>query len=108
MTEYRISGQEGKIIVRVDPDLKDLIPGFLENRRKEIRAMQEALEHGDFGMIRKMAHTMKGVGGGYGFDAITAICREIGESAEQRNAPGVRERLNMLSGYLDRVEVVFE
>jgi hypothetical protein len=51
---------------------------------------------------------MKGVGGGYGFDAITTISREIGEAAEQRNVSGVREGLNKLSGYLDRVEVVVE
>jgi HPt (histidine-containing phosphotransfer) domain-containing protein len=108
MTENHSPDPGGKIIVRVDPDLEDLIPGFLENRRNDIQAMQEALEQGDFETIRKLSHTMKGVGGGYGFDAITTISREIGEAAEQRNVSGVREGLNKLSGYLDRVEVVVE
>jgi HPt (histidine-containing phosphotransfer) domain-containing protein len=108
MTKNHSPDPGGKIIVRVDPDLEDLIPGFLENRRNDIQAMQEALEQDDFETIRKLSHTMKGVGGGYGFDDITTLSREIEEAAEQRNASGVREGLNKLSGYLDRVEVVVE
>lgn len=108
MTENQSPDPGGKIIVRVDPDLEDLIPGFLENRRSDIQAMREALEQSNFETIRTRAHTMKGAGGGYGFDAITIISRGIEDAAEQRNASGVREGLNRLSGYLDRIEVVFE
>jgi len=28
--------QKKRIVIRIDPDLADLIPGFLENRRKDI------------------------------------------------------------------------
>lgn len=108
MTINRSPDPGGKIIVRVDPDLEDLIPGFLENRRSDIQAMREALEQSDFETIRTRAHAMKGAGGGYGFDAITTISREIEDAAEQGDISGVREGLNKLSGYLDRVEVVFE
>ncbi len=97
-----------KIVVHVDTDLEDLIPGFLKNRRNDLEALAKALEQGDFESIRKLAHTMKGVGGGYGFDAITDISREIQQAAEDQNAEGIRKGIKELSSYLDRVEVVFD
>ena len=48
-----------------DNDLADLIPGFLENRHKDV-AIQEAIEQGNYETIRVLGHTMKGAGGGYG------------------------------------------
>jgi hypothetical protein len=41
-----------KTVVRIDPDLADLIPGFLENRRKDIASIMSALEQGDYETIR--------------------------------------------------------
>ncbi|TDJ68612.1 MAG: Hpt domain-containing protein, partial [Proteobacteria bacterium] len=57
-----------KIIVNIDPDLEDLIPGFLNNRAHDVRAINDLLDAEDFGAIRLLGHSMKGAGGGYGFD----------------------------------------
>ena len=38
---------EGPIYAEVDPELVDLIPRFLENRRREIEALREAVRVGD-------------------------------------------------------------
>ena len=40
-----------KIIVQVDSDLEDLIPGYLENRNKDIESITEALRQNDFETI---------------------------------------------------------
>ncbi|GAB4372122.1 MAG: hypothetical protein Kow00128_20620 [Deltaproteobacteria bacterium] len=108
MTRRPAEGPGNRIPVRVDPDLEDLIPGFLENRRGDLEAMREALGRGDFAAIRSLAHTLKGVGGGYGFDGITEISREIEESAGRGDLPATRRGIDRLSDYLSRVEVVFE
>ncbi len=39
--------QSRKIIVHVDNDLADLIPGYLANRKKDIIAIHDALEKKD-------------------------------------------------------------
>ena len=94
-----------KIRIHVDPDIADLIPGFLENRRKDITAMQAALEQGDFETVRVLGHSMKGAGGGYGFDAITDIGAALEQAAKDRNRESIGKSLRDLSSYLDRVEV---
>ncbi|CAB1074345.1 hypothetical protein D1AOALGA4SA_2164 [Olavius algarvensis Delta 1 endosymbiont] len=100
--------QGKKIIIRVDSDLEDLIPGFLENRRRDITAIFEALERSDYDYIAGTGHTMKGVGGGYGFDAITDIGGSIEAAAQQKDPVKIKHCLDELSNYLQCIEIVFE
>ena len=104
-----ISGpQDGeKIAIRIDPDLADLIPGYLENRRKDVQSMRAALERGDFESIRILGHSMKGSGGGYGFAAVTEIGRALEGAARQGNAADIRRQVEELSSYLERIEIVY-
>jgi len=108
MTQNRDGSQDGKILVRVDPDLLDLIPGFLDNRRKDISAIQEALARGDFETVRILGHSMKGAGGGYGFDAITDIGAALEQAAKNADRDEIRKQIDELSTYLDRVEVMYD
>lgn len=106
MTEN--SGPNEKIIVHVDPDLEDLIPGFLERRQDDLQTIRNALAQNDFEAIRTLAHTMKGVGGGYGFDEITTISRFIQQAAEAKEEEGVTKGVEELADYLARVEVLYD
>ena len=98
---------KSKIKVQLDPDIRDLIPGFLDNRRKDIVALQTALVKNDFATIRMLGHTMKGDGGGYGFDAISAIGAVIETAAKQKDASRIREEIARLADFLERVEVTY-
>ena len=53
-------GKDEKIVVLVDPELADLIPGYLKNRHTDVQSILGALEHGDCETIRVLAHSMKG------------------------------------------------
>lgn len=97
-----------KIIVHVDAELEDLVPGFLENRQKDIKSMLEALNHGDYETIRILGHSMKGAGGGYGFDAITEIGASLEQFAKDKETEEIRKKINELSSYLERIEVRYE
>ena len=108
MTSKPDDDRAEKTIIRVDPDIAELIPGFLENRRKDIAAMLDSVQRGDFETVQVLGHSMKGAGGGYGFDAITEIGAALEQAAKQGNAAEVRGRVNELSRYLDRVEVISE
>jgi HPt (histidine-containing phosphotransfer) domain-containing protein len=97
-----------RIIVRVDADLEDLVPEFLENRREDVQTMTGALTRQDFETIRRLGHSMKGAGGGYGFDAITDIGRAIEEAAKAGQTAEIKRRIDELASYLERVDVVYE
>ncbi|MBI5186478.1 MAG: Hpt domain-containing protein [Nitrospinae bacterium] len=100
--------QNEKIIVRVDPDIQDLIPDFLKMRRDDIKSIQSALLKNDLRTIEILGHSMKGSGGGYGFDRISEIGGVLEIAAKNDNKEGIRKQTADLSNYLDRVEVVFE
>ena len=108
MTQQSALKQEERIIINVDPEIADLVPGFLENRRKDIKAMDEALRQGDFEAIRVLGHSMKGAGGSYGFDAVTDIGKALEDAAKNNNSEGIQRSVGDLVAYLDRVEVIYE
>jgi len=107
MTQNTDAEPDEKIVVNVDSDIEDLIPGFLENRQKDVKSIYDALEKEDYETIRILGHSMKGAGGGYGFDEITDIGRSIEESAEGKNQEEVEKWVVNLSNYLDRIEIVY-
>lgn len=99
---------EEKIVVIVDEDLQDLIPGYLENRLKDISKIRESLAQGDYEAIRSIGHKMKGSGGGYGFDEITNIGRTIEEAANKNFGEEIERQTEALKTYMERLEVVYE
>ncbi|MEE9117102.1 MAG: Hpt domain-containing protein [Calditrichia bacterium] len=99
---------EEKIVVNIDPDLKDLIPGFLENRGKDIENMKSALSANDSDSLKSIGHSIKGVGGGYGFAEITEIGAEIEECARLNDMESITKLIDNLADYLSRVEIKYQ
>ena len=97
-----------KFVVNVDPDIEDIVPIFLQNRRDDVESLSRALETRDFETIRILGHSMKGAGGGYGFDGITDIGQYLEQAGKEQNAEMVRQQVERLADYLERVEVVCE
>ncbi len=97
-----------KIVVYVDPEIADIVPGFLENRQKDIKSIQGALLKEDYETIQTLGHSMKGSGAGYGFDAISDIGSMLEQEAENRNVEGIRRGVEELSTYLEQIDVVYE
>ena len=98
--------RKGTFIIRANPKFADLIPGFLKNRRQDVIAMREALERGDFQRVEQLGHDMKGVGGSYGFQAITDIGAALEQAAASADSGAVRMGLGELAEFLDGVEMV--
>ncbi|HEX3037322.1 MAG TPA: Hpt domain-containing protein [Thermodesulfobacteriota bacterium] len=99
---------ENRIVVYVDPDLEDLIPTFLGNRHRDVEEINRLLEQENLEEIKRLGHSMKGAGGGYGFDEITEIGREIEEAAKNKDKLEI-EKLNMrLNEYLAVVMIVIQ
>lgn len=97
-----------KIIVYADPDISDLIPGFLENRQKEIKTISEALDKKEYDTIRLIGHSMKGYGAGYGFDDISEIGTALENAAEKEDTLGIQKEFVKLETYLKNIQVVYK
>ena len=102
-----MSQNNKKIVVNIDPDLEDLIPGYIENRYKDIKTINAALESGDFESIRILGHSMKGSGGGYGFNEITTIGMNIERAAKENNAGEIKSWTEKLIIYIENIEIIY-
>ncbi len=97
-----------KILVTVDSDLEDLIPGFLANRKKDLGALKQAVTDNNTETIRSIGHSLKGVGGGYGFMLLSEIGADLEQKAKSGELDGVTDLLARMEDYLERIEVVYE
>ena len=95
-----------RLSVEVAGELRDLIPRFLANRRLETEQLRAAVVRGDLEAARRIGHTLKGVGGGYGFDEITRLGAEIERHAAR--GEDIRGPVEELAEYLELVEVTFD
>lgn len=94
-----------KIIVQItDEDIVDIIPGYLENRQKDLETLKQALN--DFETVRSLGHKMKGSGGGYGLDRISKIGKALEEAAKAQDLDAIQSGIAALQDFLERVEIV--
>ena len=95
-------------IVRVAASLAELVPAFLESRRRDIDTIAAALERSDYDDVRNLGHNMKGSGAGYGFNRITEIGASLEQAAGRRAPEEIRARSAELVRYLDALHVEYE
>jgi histidine phosphotransfer protein HptB len=96
-----------KITLYIDPDLAEIVPGFLENRRRDVQFLKTALQHNDLRTIRVLGHRMKGDGGGYGFDTISEIGEALELAAAQQDRLTIERQTSKLDDFLTRLDVVY-
>ena len=94
--------------VKVAKDLEDLIPTFMNNRRKELDALRVALAASDFEQLRQLGHRMKGVGNSYGFEHVSVLGKQIEDGARSGNRASLEACIVDYGEYLSKVEVAYE
>ena len=99
---------ESRITVYIDPGLEEIVPGFLENRRRDVQKVETALGQDDLNTICVIGHRMRGDGGGYGFDAISTIGEGMEQAAGRQDKEAIRRHLSDLADFLARITVVYQ
>jgi HPt (histidine-containing phosphotransfer) domain-containing protein len=93
--------------IQIDSDLEPLIPGFLNNRRKDIEKMRAMLSEKAYDSIGQIGHTMKGNGAGYGFERITEIGLSIEMAAKQQKIEALNHHIEELARFINEVEIEY-
>lgn len=89
-------------------DFQDLIPEFIENRRRELQALRGALAAGRYDQLSELGHRMRGIGTSYGFDRVSILGGQIEDLARIADREGLAARIAEYAEYLARVKVVYE
>lgn len=92
-------------VLNVDPLIKPLIPDYLRHRRDDLQRLDDALARGDFALLRKLGHDMRGSGGAYGLPPVSEAGGAIEDAALARDAGGVRAAAADLRAFLDAVKL---
>lgn len=96
-----------KLIIQVDRDLEDLMPLFMDTRKRDMEGLAKGLASNDFAALRIIGHGMKGSGGAFGFQFITDLGDIIEASALKNDAVTIAQQFALLRDYLARVEVQY-
>ncbi|MEI7481965.1 MAG: Hpt domain-containing protein [Elusimicrobiota bacterium] len=94
--------------VSIDKDLRDIVPGYLEARRRELPELFAFHAAGDLESLRKSGHKLAGSGGGYGFDRISELGKQVEIMSAAGDAAGIAERLSELTDYIENLEIIYE
>jgi HPt (histidine-containing phosphotransfer) domain-containing protein len=108
MTTRTNRNAESIITVSIDPGLEEIVPGFLENRRRDVQTLEIALQQNNLTQIRIIGHRMKGDGGGYGFNAISTMGAALEQAAAREDRDAIRRHTVELNDFLARVTVVYQ
>jgi HPt (histidine-containing phosphotransfer) domain-containing protein len=100
------AGQE--IVVRVDLDVADLLPGFVANCVRHASELRHAVHGADWNAAHAIGHSLHGAGGGYGLDEVSRLGREMETAAQRCDALRLGGLAGELEDYLARVRPVFE
>lgn len=95
------------ITVHIDQGLEEIVPGFLENRRRDVQTLETALQQNNLAQIHLIGHRMKGDGGGYGFDAISTMGAALEQAAARADRLAIQRHTAELIDFLARVTVVY-
>ena len=96
-----------KIKIKVDEDLRELLPGYLRSRRDELARISALLEAGDFDSLWTIGHKLHGSGGGFGLDFITETGARMEKAAKARDKAALKAQAAELKDFLDSVEIEF-
>ncbi|WP_455204201.1 ATP-binding protein [Kaarinaea lacus] len=82
-----------------DDDFKELVDAFLQDLPNRIDRLNNAATEEQWQELREEIHRLKGVGGGFGFPAITELCEQIEQQLTLQGILEVKKLLDDLSSY---------
>lgn len=89
-----------------DPDMEELVAGFVERLPLQVHEIRSAVDEGDLGLVRRLAHQIKGAAGGYGFLPVSRDAEALEVAAHEANQVGeVFDAMNCLAATCDRVRL---
>ena len=100
MTERRI--------VFIDKDLKEIVPSFLDNRRKDLDLIATHLSNQEWTHIESIAHKLAGNAGSYGFNDLGKIGAQLEEACQEGNHEDATKLCAQYKDYMDNLKVEFK
>lgn len=89
----------------VDPDLRELVPDYLEKRRAEVREFRKLVDAGDLVQVQKLGHKLRGSAGSYGFPVLSEVGKELEEGSRDGDLPRIKRAVALYETVMSRIRV---
>ena len=89
-------------------NFEELVPGFIENRHRELEELRGALATGRYDQLGQIGHRMRGIGATYGFDRVSTLGGELEERAAASDRAGLAALIAGYADYLARLKIFYE
>ena len=83
----------------------ELSTGYLASRRSDVAALKQALSTNNFEVIERLIHKTKGTAGGYGFEKLGSIAKELELAAKSKDPSKSQHLISEIDSYLKRVQI---
>jgi HPt (histidine-containing phosphotransfer) domain-containing protein len=93
--------------IKIDPDIKDLVPEYLENLENTIQNMKMWAQESNFEDIVREAHKCKGHGKAYGFSFVSTIGEKIEARGKEKNLDKVMALIKELETEFKDLEIEY-
>ena len=80
-----------------DPEMMDVVDAFITRLPATLKAMSDALANSCTDELRRLAHQLKGAGGGYGYPSLTQQALKLEDAAKAADIEAARLALYELS-----------
>jgi signal transduction histidine kinase/CheY-like chemotaxis protein len=87
-----------------DSELKQIYDTFLQNLPRMIQSIKQAAAGKDWEQLHHVSHQLKGLGGSFGYDQLSAIARKIYTCARNRNDHLLGQYLEELDQQLQMIQ----
>jgi HPt (histidine-containing phosphotransfer) domain-containing protein len=87
-----------------DPDMGDMIHDFVGRLPEQLAAMRDALAEVRYEDLRRLAHTLKGSGGSYGYPALTETAAIIENAAKIQDRGNALATIEVLANIIQAVQ----
>lgn len=96
-----------KTKVSIDADLQDLIPQFIENRKKDIEVLERLVENNDLTAIANLSHKIKGAAAGYGFHHLSELASKMEAAAKSLNSTPLADLVQEMKLHFLNIEIQY-
>ncbi|WP_291515689.1 Hpt domain-containing protein [Bdellovibrio sp. ArHS] len=94
-----------KVTVEIDADLQDLIPQFVENRKKDIDTLDQLVVQNDLVAIAQLAHKIKGAAAGYGFSELSELAAQMEKAAKNNDGTPLNDLVKKMRIHFLNIEI---
>jgi HPt (histidine-containing phosphotransfer) domain-containing protein len=87
-----------------DPDMAELVSGFASDLPARATSLEELVSQNNLPEVQRLAHQLKGAGGGYGFPQITDVAASLEQAVKEgADESVIKERAAMVCEVLRAV-----